>query len=183
MFVAAPFKQAIDPETSAFDTALRRQITNLIKFLSTAGYEVRSAHLHEAWGTMMVSPEECTRRDFEDINACEWLIAIPGSPASPGTCVELGWASALGHSARGDATAYGFEMSDEEHSELADCLHRIRGRAVVSGYRTELYDRLFRDWHRVDAEERRCSSVGTMRQESAWLNFPPPPSQVDEKIL
>ena len=78
------------------------------------------------------------------------------------------------HSSRGDAAAYGFEMTDEEHVELADCLNGIRGSAVVSGYRTELYGRLFAGWYRVDANERRCNSVGTMRQESAWLNFPRP---------
>ena len=77
------------------------------------------------------------------------------------------------HASRGDTSAYGFEMTDEEHSELAECLQGIRGRAVVSGYRTELYDRLFSDWNRVDADAKRCSSVGTMRKESAWLNFVP----------
>ena len=77
------------------------------------------------------------------------------------------------HAARGDTSAYSFEMQDEEHRELAECLHHIHGRAVVSGYRTPLYDRLFRDWHRVDADAKRCSSVGTLRQESAWLNFEP----------
>ena len=78
------------------------------------------------------------------------------------------------HSVRGDTSAYGFEMTDEAHRELADCLNSIRGRAVLSGYRTDLYDRVFKDWHRVDADERRCNSVGTMRKESAWLNFRPP---------
>ena len=77
------------------------------------------------------------------------------------------------HSARGDTAAYGYEMTDDEHCELAQCLSGIRGRAVVSGYRTPLYDRLFRDWNRVDADAKRCSSVGTMRRESAWLNFSP----------
>ncbi len=47
------------------------------------------------------------------------------------------------------------------------------GRAVISGYRTELYDDLFATWHRVDAERRRCHSTGAMRQESARLNFNP----------
>ena len=75
------------------------------------------------------------------------------------------------HAARGDSSAYGYEMSDADHSELAECLHKIRGRAVISGYRTDLYDRLFCGWHRVDADARRCSSAGTMRQEAAWLNF------------
>ncbi len=77
------------------------------------------------------------------------------------------------HASRGDTSAYGFEMTDEEHCELAECLNGIRGKAVISGYRTGLYDRLFKDWHRVDASERRCNSVGTTRQESAWLNFSP----------
>lgn len=87
------------------------------------------------------------------------------------------------HSSRGDASAYGFEMTDEEHCELADCLHGIHGRAVVSGYRTDLYDRLFHDWHRVDADARRCSSVGTMRQESAWMNFEPDSLRLPATIL
>ena len=77
------------------------------------------------------------------------------------------------HAARGDKSAYGFEMTDKEHCELSECLQGICGRAVVSGYRTVLYDRLFRDWSRVDADAKRCNSVGTMRQESVWLNFAP----------
>ncbi len=75
------------------------------------------------------------------------------------------------HAARGDAAAYGYEMSDREHEELAAILHRIRGRAVLSGYRNDLYDRLFADWRRVDGEERLCNSVRTPRRESVWLNF------------
>ena len=87
------------------------------------------------------------------------------------------------HSARGDASAYGFEMTDDEHRELAECLRGIHGRAVVSGYRTDLYDHLFGDWHRVDADARRCSSVGTMRQESAWMNFVPEPARSPATII
>ena len=75
------------------------------------------------------------------------------------------------HSARGDTAAYGYEMTDEQHVELADALNGIRGRAVISGYRTDLYDRLFSGWRRMDAPERLCHSVRRTRQESAWLNF------------
>ena len=77
------------------------------------------------------------------------------------------------HAARGDTTAYGFEMTDAEHHELAEYLAVIRGRVIISGYRTKLYDDLFRDWQRIDADEQRVSSVGTMRQESVWMNFTP----------
>ncbi len=78
------------------------------------------------------------------------------------------------HAARGDSSAYGYEMTDADHSELADYLNGLRGRAVISGYRTELYDDLFHDWYRVDADKRLASSVMKQRQESAWLNFSPP---------
>ena len=75
------------------------------------------------------------------------------------------------HTARGDSAAYGYEMSDGEHETLAALLRSIRGRAILSGYRTPLYDHLFRDWRRIDAPERLCHSVRKPRQESMWLNF------------
>ena len=77
------------------------------------------------------------------------------------------------HSARGDTAAYGNEMSDDEHIELAEVLASIRGRAVLSGYRTPLYDRLFEDWRRIDAPVRTANSVHKPRQESLWINFEP----------
>lgn len=75
------------------------------------------------------------------------------------------------HEARGDSSAYGYEMNDNDHATLAETLSGIRGRAVVSGYRTDLYDELFSDWRRVDASIRLCHATRTPRQESAWLNF------------
>ena len=75
------------------------------------------------------------------------------------------------HEARGDASAYGYEMTDADHEELADLLQGIRGRAILSGYRSNLYDRRFAKWRRVDAPPRLCHSVRASRQECAWLNF------------
>ena len=76
------------------------------------------------------------------------------------------------HSSRGDRSAYGHEMTDRDHEQLAGVLRSIRGRAVLSGYRTPIYDDLYADWRRVDAAEKTCHSVRTPRQESLWLNFP-----------
>ncbi len=75
------------------------------------------------------------------------------------------------HSSRGDRSAYGYEMTDRDHEQLAKVLHSIRGRAVLSGYRTPFYDELYADWRRVDAPEKTCHSVRTTRQESLWFNF------------
>jgi DNA adenine methylase len=75
------------------------------------------------------------------------------------------------HESRSDSHAYGHEMTDAEHIELANLLHLIKGRAVVSGYRTKLYDKLFSDWNRIDAPVKTCNSSKGKRQESLWLNF------------
>ena len=77
------------------------------------------------------------------------------------------------HSSRSDTAAYEHEMCDDEHVALADVLSSIRGRAVLSGYRTVLYDRLFADWTRIDAPVRMAHSVRKPRQESLWVNFEP----------
>ena len=75
------------------------------------------------------------------------------------------------HSTRGDVSSYGYEMTDDQHAALGEVLRGIRGRAVLSGYRTDLYDDIFRGWKRVDAPERLCNSVRKPRRESLWLNF------------
>ncbi len=75
------------------------------------------------------------------------------------------------HDARGDSKAYGVEMSDDDHRELAGLLLEIEGRAAVSGYRTALYDDLFGSWRRVDADPKTCHSVRQPRQESLWVNY------------
>ena len=77
------------------------------------------------------------------------------------------------HSSRGDTAAYGHEMNDSDHRQLAALLHSIKGRAVLSGYRSPLYDELFTTWHRVDADAKLCNSSKGKRTESLWLNFEP----------
>jgi len=75
------------------------------------------------------------------------------------------------HESRSDTKAYGFEMTDTEHFELASMLSQIKGRAVISGYRTKLYDKLYKNWIRIDADEKTCNSSKGKRVESLWLNF------------
>ncbi|MCE2970281.1 MAG: DNA adenine methylase [Burkholderiales bacterium] len=78
------------------------------------------------------------------------------------------------HESRGDSKAYGFELSDAAHEELADALHEARGAVAVSGYSCPLMNRLYGDWIRVDAPPHLCNSSKSERVESVWLNFPVP---------
>lgn len=75
------------------------------------------------------------------------------------------------HKSRGDSKAYGYEMTDQEHRRFADCLQRIRGKAAVSGYRCELYERLFKKWRCIVAPIKHCHSIKKPRQEVLWVNY------------
>lgn len=75
------------------------------------------------------------------------------------------------HESRGDSKAYGFEMTNGEHRELATVLRAIQGKAAISSYRCDLMEELYGDWHRTDAPERVCHSVKQIRQEALWTNY------------
>ena len=75
------------------------------------------------------------------------------------------------HSTRGDSRAYEFEMSEEEHRDLAVVLQDCDGMVAVSGYRCELMTDLYRGWNRHDAPPKNCHSSKELRQEALWTNF------------
>ena len=75
------------------------------------------------------------------------------------------------HSTRGDSKAYGFEMMDDEHIDLAVVLNNIKGKAAISGYRCDLMDTLYKGWRRFDAPYKHAHSVKKIRQECLWMNY------------
>lgn len=95
VFVAGPFKGMINADSGEVSASSREWFEGLMAHLERAGWVVHNAHRREAWGSQMLQPQECTRIDFQEISASDLLVAIPGPPMSPGTHVELGWASAL----------------------------------------------------------------------------------------
>ena len=75
------------------------------------------------------------------------------------------------HSARGDSRAYGYEMSDEDHVELAELLSRVEGKVALSGYRCDLLDRLYSDWNLHLAPAKQSHAIKKVRQEALWTNY------------
>src|SRR5205823_4080709 len=75
------------------------------------------------------------------------------------------------HDSRGDIKAYEYEMSNDEHRDLGEKLNRIKGKAAVSGYRTKLYDNIFKGWKRIEAAVKQTHSSKGLRQECLWVNF------------
>jgi DNA adenine methylase len=75
------------------------------------------------------------------------------------------------HETRGDNKAYGFEMDEDAHRDLAEVLRRCKGKAAVSGYRCGIMDELYSGWQRYDAPPKTCHSVKQLRQEALWMNY------------
>lgn len=64
--------------------------------------------------------------------------------------------------------SYKHEMTDDQHCELAEVLHNLRGAVVLSGYPSDLYNRLYADWRRT---ERQANADGASpRVEVLWLS-------------
>lgn len=79
------------------------------------------------------------------------------------------------HGTRGDAKAYGYEMSDQAHSELAELLNRVAGRVAISNYQSDLMDRLYPAprWWKTIAPSRTIHSTKDQRAEVLWTNYDP----------
>ncbi|MET8826254.1 nucleoside 2-deoxyribosyltransferase [Streptomyces sp. NPDC004610] len=96
VFVAGPFIQLLDPATGEMPAAARAPFDVLIKHFEAQGLAVHNAHRREAWGAELMRPEQCTKLDQDEIRKADVFVALPGRPASPGTHIEIGWASAFG---------------------------------------------------------------------------------------
>ena len=66
-------------------------------------------------------------------------------------------------------SAYNFEMTDNEHRDMASALYAIHGMAIVSGYPCALYDQeLFPDWKRIEKDTH--ADGARDRTEVLWIS-------------
>lgn len=71
-------------------------------------------------------------------------------------------------SSRKSFGSYRHEMSNDQHSRLAQTLNEVEGMVVISGYRSSLYDEIYSGWHVI---ERQAFADGAReRIEVIWLN-------------
>jgi DNA adenine methylase len=76
---------------------------------------------------------------------------------------------------------YTNEMSDNDHRDLAAALHKIKGRAAISGFPSQLYDELYGDWNKImmprisgasAAYRQDGNKEASDRIEVLWTNYP-----------
>ncbi len=79
------------------------------------------------------------------------------------------------HETRGDTSAYGYEMTDAQHRELAGVLNAVSGKAAISNYSCDLMDQLYPAprWIKTTGAERTIHSTKDKRREALWTNYDP----------
>lgn len=85
------------------------------------------------------------------------------------------------HEARADhsTAAYGFEMANDEHRELATVLKSVEGKVAISSYQCELMEEEYSSWTRIDAPEKTSHTAKSPRRESLYINYEPVASGSD----
>lgn len=79
------------------------------------------------------------------------------------------------HDTRGDAKAYGHEMTDDQHKALADTLNAAKGMVAFSNYDCDLINSLYpaKRWKKIVGPVRTIHSTKDTRSEVLWVNYDP----------
>jgi len=135
-----------------------------------------------------------TRRGMNG-NASEWIGAVDGLPAlharlrpvlienvpaldlirredRPGTLCYCD--PPYLHDTRAAKDTYAFEMAEGDHRELLGLLRQCKGKVMLSGYPSELYDRTLTGWsrHTFDLPNHAASGARKGREtEALWCNY------------
>lgn len=77
------------------------------------------------------------------------------------------------HASRKGSKDYAFEMSDQDHIDLSECLKAAEGYKAISGYDGQLMRELYHDWFVCKAPESSRNMSRSNRQEYLWTNYDP----------
>lgn len=78
---------------------------------------------------------------------------------------------------------YSHEFSDEDHGELSDILNNVQGKVMISGYESDMYHDLFKDWYFTKLPERNHSVKNKPQVECIWTNYDPDEQRGQLKLL
>lgn len=70
---------------------------------------------------------------------------------------------------RGDRRLYQYEYSAADHAALLSLARDLPAAVMISGYPSQLYDSVLRDWRSIEIQAMTRAGV---RTEKLWLNFP-----------
>lgn len=64
---------------------------------------------------------------------------------------------------------YDHEMTDEQHKELLEALLQFKGKVMISGYDSQMYNTMLKGWHK--AKKSTLAENSSKRTEVIWMNY------------
>jgi DNA adenine methylase len=177
---------ALDPDLSPLERARRffvraRQVRTGLAQTASLGRWANCKNTSRAGMSGVISRWLGSIEDLPEIAERLLRVQIENRPAidlirlydSPGTLFYCD--PPYVHLTRGDNNAYGYEMTDGEHRELAKTLNLAHGRVAISNYQCELMDALYPAprWIKTVAAEKTIHSTKGKRSEALWTNYNP----------
>jgi len=178
-FSRAEFEESYLPADDPLERARRTLVRGYMGFGSAAstfqvsGFRAKSQRSNTTGAHDWMNYPDCLRQIIQRLRGvvieCRDAVECMRQHDSPQTLYYVD--PPYVHSTRQLRTrspAYRYEMTDEQHEKLAGNLRDLAGMVVVSGYRCDLYDRLYAGWQRID---RAAYADGARpRVESLWLS-------------
>lgn len=73
---------------------------------------------------------------------------------------------------RTSSNDYKHEFTDDQHIDLSERLHNIKGMAMISSYENDLYKELYKDWTFIKLTPKLNGIRSKVQQECIWFNYP-----------
>jgi len=75
------------------------------------------------------------------------------------------------HECRTGKNDYKYEFQNSDHKDLAEVLHKIKGKAMISSYDCPLMRDLYSDWFMISFPSKKNNIRSTSVQECIWTNY------------
>jgi DNA adenine methylase len=149
--------------------ALRKDFATPVRTRLRGG---RQDHVNAWWGA--IEGLEAVHRRLKDVMVlCRPALQVIRQEDAPSTLHYLD--PPYYHPTRTARKAYGrFEMTEADHRELLDVIRQCRGKVMLSGYASALYDEALAGWTRHTVDVPNNASGGRQKDretEVLWCNY------------
>jgi DNA adenine methylase len=162
-------------QAAAFFVVCRQSLAGRMKGFASLSRNRTRRRMNEqasAWITAVDGLPAVHARLRKVVVLCRMAVEVVRSQDGPGTLFYLD-PPYLGET-RSVPDVYGCEMSSASHCELLELIRTVRGKVMLSGYPSELYDSSLADWNRHIFDLPNNAAAGKAKEretEVLWCNF------------
>jgi len=162
-------------QAAAFFVMCRQSLAGRMKGFASLSRNRTRRRMNEqasAWITAVDGLPAVHARLRRVVVLCRPAVEVLRSQDGPGTLFYLD--PPYLEETRSAPDVYGFEMSSAHHCELLELVRNIRGKVILSGYPSELYNSSLADWNRHTFDLPNNAAAGKSKEretEVLWCNF------------